>query len=170
MHLKINCPHLGRDASKPKKDGFGNNVSIGLCYHGQSQPCAAGSRGREGSREGSREQSITHSWQPLGLGATTRGWNNQGACFNVRLNDKYHIFPGDVRFYSLYQDTLVIITQQFREKSWLSWMNDERDGWPGCHSERCTEAGGSSPSDTRLGTGTGAGTLLWSFSEQAYGH
>jgi len=44
----------------------------------------------------------------------------EGTCVNVRLNYKYNIFAGDVQFYSLYLDTLVIITQQFREKSRLS--------------------------------------------------
>lgn len=47
----------------------------------------------------------------------------QGTRFNVRLNYKYYIFPGDVQFYSLYLVTLVIITQWLREKSWLSRMN-----------------------------------------------
>ena len=47
----------------------------------------------------------------------------QGTRFNVRLNYKFYIFPGDVQFYSLYLVTLVIITQRLREKSWLSGMN-----------------------------------------------
>lgn len=46
--------------------------------------------------------------------------NKKGACVNVRLNYMYNIFAGDVQFYSLYLDTLVIITQQFRGKSRLS--------------------------------------------------
>lgn len=39
------------------------------------------------------------------------------------LNYKYNVFSGDVQFYSLCLDTLVIIAQRFREKSWLSPMN-----------------------------------------------
>lgn len=47
----------------------------------------------------------------------------KGAHVDVILNYKYNIFAGDVQFYGLYLDTLVIVAQRFREKSQLSRMN-----------------------------------------------